>query len=82
MASEFNSSTIIAEGEHYMIDGLNIWSYQWTDTKEQIAVLVQGQNLDIPVYEIKKDDIAVRFAAVEQSNNVWSIYHKYGHGES
>ena len=77
MASEFNSSVTIAEGEHYTIDGLNIWAYKWVDTKKHITVLVQDQNLDIPVYEIKKDDVAVRFAAVEQSNNVWSIYHRY-----
>ncbi|WP_166092321.1 hypothetical protein [Mucilaginibacter inviolabilis] len=75
MAPEFNSSTTIAEGERYTINGLNIWAYLWHDTREQ--VVVSGQNLCVPIYEIKKDDIAVRFAAIEQSNNVWIIYHKY-----
>ncbi|WP_419700600.1 hypothetical protein [Mucilaginibacter sp. NFX135] len=73
MASEFNSSTTITEGEQFTIDGLNIWAYPWTDTKERISI----QTLNVPVYEIKKDDVTVRFAAIEQSNNVWSIYHKY-----
>jgi hypothetical protein len=79
MASEFNSSTTIADGEQYTIDGLNIWEYNWNDTKERITITEPslGHGIKVPVYEIIKDDLKVRFAAIERSNNVWLIYHKY-----
>ena len=79
MTSEFNISITIKDREQYIIDSLNIWEYRWNDTKERITIKEPslGQTFKVPVYEIIKNDLKVRFAAIERSNNAWLIYHKY-----
>ncbi len=77
--SEFNSSTTIAEGEPYEIDGTNIWNHTWNDLKEKIIIKEPNtsQTIQVPVYEIISNGIHIKFAAFERSNNVWGIFHKY-----
>lgn len=52
--------------------GVNIFNYNWYDTK--IRIRVNDIAYDIPVYQVTIDGIDYEFAACEQSNCVWNFY--------
>lgn len=55
-----------------LLFGVNIFKYEWTDTKKRVQV--SDLSYDIPVYTVKINDIQYEFAAGEISNCVWNFY--------
>jgi hypothetical protein len=77
-SNEFTSSATIMEGEHYTIDGLNIWDYQWKKTGEKVLVTdMNGRKASLPINEICANGKLVQFAINEVSNGVFIVHHKY-----
>jgi len=68
----------VTEGEHFEVNGLNIWDHQWKGTGEKIHIKdpLYGQDFTFSVYEIIKNETTGEFAAGEFSNGVWGIYLK------
>lgn len=66
----------VPDGYKFKIKGLNIWDYSWNNTGEKIIVKdpLHGQEHNLCVYEIRKGDLTVKFAAGEFSNCMWGIY--------
>lgn len=52
--------------------GVNIFDYDWVDTKKRIQV--SDLSYDVPVYVVKINDRQYEFAAGERSNCVWNFY--------
>ena len=52
--------------------GINIFDYQWIDTKQRVQV--GDISYDVPVYMVKINDVQHEFAADERSNCVWNFY--------
>ncbi len=56
--------------------GVNIFDYDWVDTKKRIQV--SDLSYDVPVYAVKINGMQYEFAAGERSNCVWNFYvYKY-----
>ena len=56
--------------------GVNIFDYDWVDTKKRIQV--NDLSYDVPVYVVKINDMQYEFAAGERSNCAWNFYvYKY-----
>jgi hypothetical protein len=68
----------IADGERCVINDVNIWDHEWTDTGARIQVKdpLYGRNFTLPVYEIQIGQTTAQFAAGEFSNCIWGIYIK------
>ena len=66
----------IAEGDEFVVNGLNIWDFNWQDTGQRIHIKdpLYGQAYTFTVYEIRKENTTALFAAGEFSNSVWGIY--------
>ena len=52
--------------------GVNIFDYQWIDTKQRVQV--SDLSYEIPVYTVMIDNKHYEFAAGESSNCVWNFY--------
>ena len=52
--------------------GVNIFDYQWMDTKQRVQV--RDLSYEIPVYTVSIDNVQHEFAAGESSNSVWNFY--------
>ena len=52
--------------------GVNIFDYQWIDTKQRVQV--SDLSYEIPVYTVMIDNKHYEFAADESSNCVWNFY--------
>ena len=52
--------------------GVNIFDYDWVDTKNRIEV--NDLSYDVPVYAVTIDGKEYEFAAGERSNCVWNFY--------
>ena len=52
--------------------GVNIFDYQWTDTKQRVQV--SDLSYEVPVYTVMIGDKQYEFAAGERSNCVWNFY--------
>ncbi len=52
--------------------GVNIFDYQWIDTKQRVQV--SDLSYEVPVYTVTIDHVQYEFAADERSNCVWSFY--------
>lgn len=52
--------------------GVNIFDYQWVDTKQRVQV--SDLSYEIPVYTVMIDNMQYEFAAGECSNCVWNFY--------
>ena len=52
--------------------GVNIFEYQWIDTKQRVQV--SDLSYEIPVYNVMIDNKQYEFAAGESSNCVWNFY--------
>ena len=52
--------------------GVNIFDYQWVDTKQRVQV--SDLSYEIPVYTVMIDNMQYEFAAGERSNCVWNFY--------
>jgi hypothetical protein len=76
MNSNWKHIKTIADGDKFIINGLNIWDFKWHNTGEYINVKdpLYGQQYSFAVYEISNENIKVIFAAGEFSNCVWGIY--------
>lgn len=68
----------VVDGEACLVEGVNIWNYEWKNTYEIIAVID-------PIYSVKKsfhkffielENKNVYFVAGEFSNCIWGIYLK------
>lgn len=66
----------VPDGYKFKIKGLNIWDYPWEKTGERVIVKdpLYGRVHNLCVYEIRKGDLTVKFAAGEFSNCMWGIY--------
>ena len=78
MSSEWIHIKTIIDNEHFEINGINIWNYDWKDTHERIQLKHPTfyQNYTFIIYNININDICIEFAAGEFSNCVWGIYQK------
>jgi hypothetical protein len=76
MSSSWKHVKTIVDGEPFLIDGINIWEYEWKGTGHQISVLdpLYGQPYTVPIYELLIDEQTITFATTEFSNCVWGIY--------
>lgn len=56
--------------------GVNIFNYDWVDTKEKITVIdpLYHQECDISVYTVVINGKTKKFAAGEFSNCIWGFY--------
>jgi len=66
----------VTDGEELLLEGLNIWSYNWKDMHQHIIVkdpIYQEEHVML-IYDINDVNKTVRFAAGEFSNMVWGIY--------
>ena len=52
--------------------GVNIFDYQWIDTKQRVQV--SDLSYEVPVYTVTIDNVQYEFAAGERSNCVWNFY--------
>ena len=52
--------------------GVNIFDYEWTDTKERVRV--DGLSYEAPIYTVTIRNRPYRFVAGERSNCVWNFY--------
>ncbi len=52
--------------------GVNIFDYQWIDTKQRVQV--SDLSYDVPIYTVTIDNMKYEFAAGERSNCVWNFY--------
>lgn len=52
--------------------GVNIFDYQWIDTKQRVQV--SDLSYEVPVYTVMIDNVQYEFAAGERSNCVWNFY--------
>lgn len=52
--------------------GVNIFDYDWVDTKNKIEV--KDMSYAVPVYQVLINGKTYEFAAVERSNCVWNFY--------
>ena len=68
-------STVI-EGERLLINGLNIWDFNWESLNYSIAIEdpSYGKLHTFNIYQITSDNTTVQFAAGEFSNLVWGVY--------
>ena len=57
---------------HTKLFGVNIFDYQWIDTKHRVQV--SDLSYEIPVYTVMIDNMQYEFAAGECSNCVWNFY--------
>ena len=57
---------------HTKLFGVNIFDYQWIDTKQRVQV--SDLSYEIPVYTVMIDNMQYEFAAGERSNCVWNFY--------
>lgn len=66
----------VPDGYKFNIKGLNIWDYPWKNTGEKIIVKdpLYAREHNLCVYEIRKGDLTIKFAAGEFSNCMWGIY--------
>ncbi|HEK19051.1 MULTISPECIES: hypothetical protein [unclassified Mucilaginibacter] len=77
--NHWNCSARVTEGDKFLIEGLNIWDYQWKDTNERFkAKDAYSENFNkVAIYEIEKGGKRVSFGAVEVSNMAFLIYTNY-----
>ena len=68
--------TAVIDGHLCEIDGLNIWDYDWFNTREYIGVKdpIYEEVHTINIYQIITANKTISFAAGEFSNMVWGIY--------
>lgn len=52
--------------------GVNIFDYQWIDTKQRVQV--SDLSYEVPIYTVTIDNMQYEFAAGERSNCVWNFY--------
>ncbi len=52
--------------------GVNIFDYQWMDTKQRVQV--SDLSYEVPVYTVTINNVQHKFAAAESSNCVWNFY--------
>ena len=52
--------------------GVNIFDYQWVDTKQRVQV--SDLSYEVPVYTVTIDNVQYEFAAGERSNCAWNFY--------
>ena len=52
--------------------GVNIFDYQWIDTKQRVQV--SDLSYEVPVYTVMIDSVQYEFAAGERCNCVWNFY--------
>ena len=52
--------------------GVNIFDYQWIDTKQRVQV--SDLSYEVPVYMVTIHNVQYEFAAGERSNCVWNFY--------
>lgn len=66
----------VIDGEHLLINGLNIWDFKWENLNNTISVKdpLYGEPQTLSTYQITSDNTTVQFAAGEFSNLVWGIY--------
>ena len=66
----------LADGEPYLLNGIDFWKNDWKDTGERITVRDPhyGQEFRFYVYTITDGQRTERFAAGEFSNCIWGIY--------
>jgi hypothetical protein len=69
---------VTADGQPFMVGGLDVWKHEWTDTKERIQVKdpLYQQDFTFSVFQIGKGSQVVTFAAGEFSNCMWGFYTK------
>jgi len=79
MIKNWKYITIIVDGETFVLEGLNIWDYEWTRTGETANVKdpLYGRNHKMTVYEISGNGSVVKFAAGEFLNCIWGIYQQH-----
>ena len=67
----------VTDGQPFLLDGVNVWTVEWTRMREQFAVVndpLYGQRYEFAVYSITASSGTVVFAAGEFSNCVWGFY--------
>jgi hypothetical protein len=76
MSAGWKFLTSVIDGAPYPIQGLNIWEYNWINTRQYITVKdpIYGQTHTMTVYQIITGTQTITFAAGEFSNLVWGIY--------
>ncbi len=77
MKSEFNNLKIIADGQFYEIDGINIWDHQWRSDFKVIKKKINDEEKSFNHFEILSKGKRIEFIAGELSNCVWAIFTKY-----
>jgi hypothetical protein len=68
---------VVPEGQELKIDGVNVWSQEWTSVKGDVAEVIDPsyhQPFTFNVYAIKNGESDIKFAAGEFSNMVWGFY--------
>jgi hypothetical protein len=68
---------VVPEGKELKINGINVWSQQWTPMKGETADVTDPsyhQTFVFNIYTIKNGETEIKFAAGEFSNLVWGFY--------
>lgn len=67
---------ITCEDDNCVLFGVNIFDYDWIDTKEKITVIdpIYHKKCDISVYNVIIKGKIRKFAAGEFSNCIWGFY--------
>ena len=70
----FTASSV--DGQSLLIDGIDVWKYDWQDTKERVVVTDPSyhQEFTFYVFQIHHEGRTLRFAAGEFSNCIWGFY--------
>ena len=77
--SEWSFVGAVPDGHSLIIEGLDVWKYEWTDTRERVHVEdpLYHQKFTFHIYEIRSSDKLVRFTAGEFSNCMWGFYARH-----
>lgn len=76
MNSEWKYFKTIADGEYCVIEGINIWDFEWKSNYETIVVKdpLYGDAKSLNLFWIELPNKSVEFVAGEFSMCVWGIY--------
>lgn len=70
------------DGDHFEIEGINVWSAGWQPTGERATIgdpLYTWQAHNFTVYTLTRDGKEIEFAAGEFSNTVWGFFQRVPH---
>ncbi|MBS1573299.1 MAG: hypothetical protein JST62_12960 [Bacteroidetes bacterium] len=76
--AQWTFQSIIENNKEFKIKGLNIWNHYWhcSDRKVEVIEPFEGQIYFFKEYEIRDNNVEIKFVAGEYSNGKMGLYLK------